>query len=302
MDKNGIMQERLKKEVFTKFRDFMNTNANISLDASLESLFCLDNFSADKVVPNANNWFFIISSTRTGGTYTYRLLNSHPEIYCTFENETHAYFTMMFKFNRFLLKGPMVNVLNDKSLNVDFLMIRNLMEAYRTANQKNTKFFGDKTISAFFYPKLTENLLKIFPGAFFYLSSRPLLDWISSVLTMPFCQMYIDFNKDKEQIYENITELIKTNIKNTQQYKSLGIHEIKFEDHYEYDSWEKIYSSIFNNFGLSLNDIDKNKFWENSNHKKVQNRWKSDPIVLEYMEWCKIRYSGIYDFCLQQVD
>lgn len=302
MDKNGIMQERLKSESFTKLRDFMKIDANVSIDAQMESLFCLNNFSPNKVVPDAKDWFFIISSTRTGGTYTHRLLNSHPEIYCTFENETHAYFTMMFKFNRFLLKGPMVNVLNDKSLDVDFLMIRNLMEAYRSANQKNVKFFGDKTISAFFYPKLAENLLKIFPGAFFYLSSRPLLDWISSVMTMHFSQMYIDFNQDKEKVYENITELIKTNIANTQKYINLGIPQIKFEDHYEYDSWSKIYSNIFRNFGLSLDDIDKEKFWENSNHKKVQNRWKSDSIVLEYLEWCKSRYSGIHDFCLQQVE
>lgn len=245
------------------------------------------NFKNAKVSP-AQNWFFILTTGRTGSTILTKILNLHKDIYCGNEQNSLHLFSTILQSEVYIYQKPRLRYTykNQKALNISGL--RKLMEVWKET-QTNKKIFGDKD---WLYGEEYSGLIdKVFPKNKKILTTRNILDQLSSLYSQPW---YKKLPKNKADRYKHIKDNIAERIDYNQKWSKRSDLVVPFENFADKNRTKETILGVLDMLGADKKGYPINQAIKMCTHKSSLNRWRNDEIIHTFLNELKARDSKLY--------
>lgn len=239
-----------------------------------------DNLEYGGSLPSkGKNWFFILTTARTGSTILTKILNLHEEVYCGNEENVLHLLSVIYKSKKIFYKGrkPRLRYYPQTSKQLSLKGLRTMMEAWRKT-QSSARFFGDKD---WLYGEEYSDLVdKVFPENRKILTVRNLLDQLSSLYKQ---KWHDGLPSNKDQQYLQILKDIEYRMTYNAKWRREADLVIKFED---FGNTEKIRDTLYRTFDLLGADrkrVDIEKAVSLCRHKQSIDRWKKDKLIMNFI-------------------
>lgn len=245
-------------------------------------------YGGDRTPPEAKDWFFVLTTGRTGSTVFTEILNLHKDIYCGNEQNVFHLLSVVFKSGRIYAKDPTgklpsLRYISQHHRTLDTLGLRALMEAWR-GTQSGAKMFGDKDwLYGEDYAVLCE---KVFPRHKKILSVRGILDQLSSLYSQGW---YRGFPSQASSRRAHILKDVKCRIEYNSKWEREADLVVRFEDFSSQNGVLETLSSVFKVLGIDFGSFNMAKALSLCRHMQSLGRWKKDPVLLDFIKWLKTR-------------
>ena len=251
-----------------------------------DNLYVLD--EGGETPPLAENWFFIVYTSRTGSTVLTDLLSFHDDILCTSENNVLTNFNAVLRSNFIYTPDCRINWRTKKPHRMTAQDYRELMETWRRIkirhDKPQAKIFGDKSWiyeDRFGNSSCLEMSKKIFPGSRWIMTYREnILDQISSLLNQRWYSIPENEDELMDQIYNEVTYTLETN-DFIRQHAPVGV---KFENMVSMDGFVQEMTPVLEYLGADHLKYPWVKAFRICHHDKSVGRWQSDPIIKRLLD------------------
>jgi len=240
-------------------------------------------------VLSAPNWFFILTTGRTGSTVLTKILNLHKDIYCANEQNALHLFSTILQSKIYVHQKPRLRYTyqNQKELNIADL--RKLMEAWKDT-QTTKKLFGDKDwLYGEEYSKLID---QVFPQNKKILTTRNILDQLSSLYSQDWYKKIPIHKFDK---YKHILNDVKERIVYNKKWSKEADITIPFENFAIDGLAKQEIFKILDIFEVSKDKFPINKAMELCDHRNSICRWKTDKIIIDFLKQLKIEDKNLFN-------
>jgi len=238
----------------------------------------------DKVfTPKANDWFFILTTGRTGSTILTKMLNLHQDVHCANEQNIPHLFSVLFNSERIYYDNsekdfPKLRFKRRNYIPLDTIGLRILLNAWRNT-QTSKKVFGDK--DRLYGEKVYSEIIdSVLPGHKIILSTRNILDQLSSLYQQ---EWYTKLPVDSDKIFKHILADVKYRLAYNKKWLKKADITIRFEDFIDDNAIEEKLLSIFKILNLETDKKCIKSMIDLSTHKSSFGRWKNDALMSRFI-------------------